>query len=172
MVTQKNTPWNNQTEYYGLSGDSKPSGVRNGDKFVEINTGKTFLYNETGAAWVEQPASGGGGGGGSSDFSTAVLSITNVGRTKAGYSTDSNQSAIIQIIENILLPRINTATEDGDYTIVLYKGHAYGCFICSEEVTTYSGDITLTQGQDGDEWICEVDITGDCSITLKGWEDN
>ena len=74
MVTQKNTPWNNQTEYYGLSGDSKPTGVRNGDKFVEINTGKTFLYNETGAAWVEQPASGGGGG--SSDTSIANVTIT------------------------------------------------------------------------------------------------
>ena len=78
MITTKYTPNAQQKEYYGLSTDTKPTEARNGDKFTEINTGKTFLYDETGEEWDEQPASGGGGGGGggSSDLSTATLTIT------------------------------------------------------------------------------------------------
>ena len=41
------------TTYTGLSTDSKPTGCRNGDGFIEIDTGKLYLYNEEGAAWVE-----------------------------------------------------------------------------------------------------------------------
>ena len=42
-----------RTEYFGLSTDSKPTNAHNGDKYTEINTGKTFLYDEAGAQWVE-----------------------------------------------------------------------------------------------------------------------
>ena len=40
---------------YGLSTDSKPVGeFIMGSVFVEVNTGKAFLYNEDAEAWVEQ----------------------------------------------------------------------------------------------------------------------
>ena len=41
----------------GTSNDIKPTGKLNGSKFVEIDTGKTFLYNEdaeSGSEWVDQ----------------------------------------------------------------------------------------------------------------------
>lgn len=39
---------------YGLSTDTKPTGYVMGSVFVEVDTGKAFLYNETADAWVEQ----------------------------------------------------------------------------------------------------------------------
>jgi len=37
-----------------LSTDSKPTtGIANGSVCIEMNTGKIFMYNETGSTWVE-----------------------------------------------------------------------------------------------------------------------
>lgn len=41
-------------EYAGLSTDEKPTaGVRNGSSFIEMDTGKVYLFNETAGEWVE-----------------------------------------------------------------------------------------------------------------------
>ena len=41
-------------EFYGTSLDSKPTtGILNGSTFVEVDTGKLFLFNETAGEWVE-----------------------------------------------------------------------------------------------------------------------
>ena len=38
----------------GLSTDTKPTeNIPNGSTFIEINTGKVYIFNEAGAAWVE-----------------------------------------------------------------------------------------------------------------------
>lgn len=40
---------------YGTSAETKPTaGIVMGSVFVEVDTGKAFLYNETADAWVEQ----------------------------------------------------------------------------------------------------------------------
>lgn len=45
-------------EYYGLSTDDKGTvQANNADKFYEIDTGKTYRYNETSGEWIEQPES-------------------------------------------------------------------------------------------------------------------
>lgn len=41
-------------EAFGLSTDTKPtSGIVTGSVFVEVNTGKAYLFNEDSSAWVE-----------------------------------------------------------------------------------------------------------------------
>ena len=41
-------------ELFGLSTDSKPTtGIVTGSVFVEVDTGKAYLFNETASAWVE-----------------------------------------------------------------------------------------------------------------------
>jgi hypothetical protein len=41
----------------GLSTDQKPtSGIVSGSYFVEVNTGKEFLFDETGGTWYEKPS--------------------------------------------------------------------------------------------------------------------
>ena len=46
-------------EYNGLSTDTKPTeGVRNGSVFLEMDTGKTYFYDEENSEWDEQVSSG------------------------------------------------------------------------------------------------------------------
>ena len=45
----------NYIEAAGLSTDSKPTAnICTGSVFIEVNTGKAYLFNETAGAWVEQ----------------------------------------------------------------------------------------------------------------------
>lgn len=39
--------------YVCLSTDTKPTGVPNGSRCLEMDTGKTFLYDEDGSTWRE-----------------------------------------------------------------------------------------------------------------------
>lgn len=38
----------------GLSGDTKPTTVKNGSGFYEINTGKYYMFDEENSTWREQ----------------------------------------------------------------------------------------------------------------------
>ena len=41
----------------GLSTDQKPTeGIVSGSYFVEVNTGKEYLFDETESTWYEKPA--------------------------------------------------------------------------------------------------------------------
>ena len=41
-------------DFRGLSTDSKPTeDVPNGSTFLEMDTGKVYVYNEAGGAWLE-----------------------------------------------------------------------------------------------------------------------
>lgn len=47
---------NRYAEYDGLSTDDKAAiEAYNADKFYEIDTGKTYRYNEASNKWIEQP---------------------------------------------------------------------------------------------------------------------
>lgn len=42
-------------EAYGTSTEDKPTtGIITGSCFIEVDTGKAFLFNEDATAWVEQ----------------------------------------------------------------------------------------------------------------------
>ncbi len=52
-----------------LSTDTKPTtGVINGSKLHEMDTGKDYYFDETNTTWREQPAASGGSGGGNDVF--------------------------------------------------------------------------------------------------------
>lgn len=40
-------------ELYGLSTDSKPTDEQNGTLFLEMNTGKVFVYDAQNTTWFE-----------------------------------------------------------------------------------------------------------------------
>lgn len=92
----------------GLSSDEKPTGIysgtviANGSNFIEINTGKTFMYDSTGEAWHEQ--AGGGSGGG---------------------ITAADVVAIVQLaVNNTPIPR-HVITEETTYELTAQWGHKY-----------------------------------------------
>lgn len=68
----------NGKEYWdlrGLSSDAKPtSGVPNGSKFEEIDTGNEYKLDADTGTWYLQPAAGGGGGGGGPGGGTGNVS--------------------------------------------------------------------------------------------------
>ena len=53
MITADKTK--DQATFYGLSTDSKPTGVAvaNGSVFLEMNTGKIYFYDAAGDQWLE-----------------------------------------------------------------------------------------------------------------------
>lgn len=61
----------------GLSQDDKPLGMKPGSIFMELDTGKTFIFD--GETWHEQP-SGGGSGGGGGGVTTLHINVTAVNR--------------------------------------------------------------------------------------------
>lgn len=48
-------------EMAGVEDDEKPvSGIMTGSRFIEVDTGKVYLFDEVSANWIEQSASGEG----------------------------------------------------------------------------------------------------------------
>ena len=44
-----------QVEIFGTSSETKPTnGIAFGSVFIEVDTGKAFLFNESTSLWVEQ----------------------------------------------------------------------------------------------------------------------
>lgn len=54
LVESKFVDGKKYVEIYGTSSESKPTdGIVTGSVFVEVNTGKVFLFNEDSSSWVE-----------------------------------------------------------------------------------------------------------------------
>lgn len=78
MITDRDSYFDNRKRrrLIGLSTDEKPTEeVGNGSIFTEIDTGKTYLFNEEGETWHEQPSGSGGGAG------ACAISMTDVSTT-------------------------------------------------------------------------------------------
>lgn len=102
----------------GLSSDEKPTGIysgtviANGSNFIEINTGKTFMYDAEGEEWNEQ--AGGGSGGG---------------------ITAADVVAIVQLaVDNVPIPR-HVITGETTYELEAQWGHKYVFDDTLEELT-------------------------------------
>ena len=128
--------------------------IRNGSKFIEIDTGKTYLYDEENAHWIEQGSSGGSGGGGSSDFSTATVTV----ELNEGVDVWIRFPVITD--DGIMVNMINQSTLSETYTVPLYNGK-----------TTYYDDdydyITITGNASKSNDDENITITGDCTISYN-----
>ena len=78
------------------STDTKPTAnLVNGSKLTEVDTGKTFLYDEGGSEWVEYSAGGGGGGGVCVTFTNLMpVSETEFTATASMTSTEIQTAAL------------------------------------------------------------------------------
>ena len=157
---------NNKAKYYGdnkvlidaacLKTDTKPTtGIANGSKCIEMDTGKTFMFNEEDSEWEELPSSGGGGGG-SSDFTMVTMTMVDeadIGAEMYGAFVDNNPQYTMQSYGL-------SYTESADHTLVMYKGQAE---VAIKDGALYdiacTGDATV----DGSGTIT---VTGDCTVTI------
>ena len=82
MVTLLDAWTNGQKQFVGLSTDEKPTiDIRNGDLFIEMDTGTWYLYGADDACWRSLIDGSSSGGGGSTDnkVGTAVVGTAKVG---------------------------------------------------------------------------------------------
>lgn len=101
---------------------------------------------------IAKKLSSSGGGGGSSDFSTAEVTI----------NIQGTEYPLIAIVDDVI--KEMTVTENGTYTVPLYKGVVIQP-LPPENLSgppTFTGDIELSIEDFG------VKVTGDGSITLVG----
>lgn len=78
MSGEYNVTGTNNVVIYGLSTDTKPVGgvITNGSAFIEMDTSKTYLYDQENGQWLEW---GNGGSGGVAVVGTAVVGTAVVG---------------------------------------------------------------------------------------------
>lgn len=89
------------------STDTKPTAnLVNGSKLTEVDTGKTFLYDEADTEWVEYSAGGGGGG---------VVPVTFTNITPSSQTTFSATASMTgaEILNAILEGKSVNAVIDG-----------------------------------------------------------
>lgn len=56
-MTTKESSFERPINIFGLSTDEKPTDVLNGSRYIEMDTGKVYLYDAEGAEWLEWGAS-------------------------------------------------------------------------------------------------------------------
>lgn len=67
--------------FAGLSADEKPvtsysgTAISNGSVFIEIDTGKSYMYDAEGEEWNEQAGGGSGGGSGSGVTAAEIIQL-------------------------------------------------------------------------------------------------
>lgn len=98
------------------------------------------------------------GGGGSSDLEIATMTIIN---TQEGDVSVTIAHTMEEPFIGSVPDRINYyGASTNSINVILYKGNAYG-FVDCEEVVSVEGDVEV---EDGD-----LVVTGDCTITVKGY---
>ena len=185
---------NNKAKYFGdnkvlieaacLKTDTKPTtGIANGSKCIEMDTGKTYMFNEEDSEWEELPSSGGGGGGdGYLGLHTATVNVTFDTSSISGDVTefegaqlilldseneatvmdlwyDSNAIPVAELgsVTQMLIPVKDgyITTIPPDYLTYLANGNG----VIATEITVVSGAATRRE--------YDVAITGDCSLNIK-----
>ena len=113
-------------------------------------------------------AGGGGGGGGDTPFSFARTTITSVGTPGANSGTYCYMDELEYIAE-----LNDVMVSPYPLNVILVNGSAPGTFFTTEPITTYSGNITLGEPVEDEpgSYATDFTITGDCSVTLVGWQD-
>lgn len=107
---------NLHTVGYCMKADTKPTtGVQNGDKILEMDTGKVFIFDEEGAAWYEQPSSGGGGGG--LPENAFIVTITDAGE---GLTCDKTYEEMSAAYSDGKIPYLKYVDSEGEYPVIEY----------------------------------------------------
>lgn len=74
-------------KYIGLSTDDKPQeisaniGMKNGSRFLEIDTGDKYYYDADSSQWLKQPSGSGSGGGGITLLATKEYDVSTTSAT-------------------------------------------------------------------------------------------
>ena len=165
-------------DFAGMSTDTKPTGnFITGSRFVEVDTGIPYLYDEESNTWMIQGSGNGKtlitgatvtlGAGLKYDGTEKTKSVTSVvlGTTTLTANTD------YEVIDN-------KATEIGTYTLyIVGKGNYTG--VIPKEWTIAKGDGSVTASPDslsltegGEDGASTLTVTGNGEITVESSADD
>lgn len=115
----------------------------NGSEFLEMDTGKKFLFSVADVAWYEQPSSGGSGGGG-----TMVVHFT--GNPTDGITADKTFAEVFSALQNV------------NYVVAMAGSHIYHLFnkaeisIAFSRVTVSNSEVTQEVIMIFDNNVCDM----------------
>lgn len=160
-------------DFAGMSTDTKPTGkFITGSRFVEVDTGIPYLYDEESNVWIAQGSGNGKtlitgatvtlGAGLKYDGTEKTKSVTSVvlGTTTLTANTD------YEVIDN-------KATEIGDYVLhIVGKGNYTGVIAKDWSIAKGDGSVSaspdslsLTEG--GEDGTSTLTVTGDGEISVE-----
>lgn len=159
--------------FAGDSSDSKPiTGIVTGSTFLEVDTGKEYLYDEAAVEWV---ATGSGNGRTSIAGATvtlgSALSYTGEELTQTVSSVKLGATTLVADTDYKVIN--NKATEMGDYTLTVvgigsYTGHEDKAFTVGKGTGAVSASpSSLTLTAEGDNGTSALTVTGDGEITVE-----
>ena len=134
----------------GLSTDEKPIG-QNGWMFIEMDSGKFYLFSEETSEWIEF---GGSGGGGGSNIAMVTITDETGGTPFTLYVPNKYQGEVYEDITN-------TDIDGSAQEIILTNGSATLSYN-SGATLSFSVSGSITNNGDG-----TLTITGDGSITIS-----
>ena len=109
-------------EYYGLSTDTKPTGVNvvNGSTFIEMDTSTKYIYDAGNKEWHVVKGGSGGGGVPSGDngdnlkYGDPTLNWANVGHADRMVITDENETSDVVGVGEAGLMTVRDDNDDED----------------------------------------------------------
>ena len=166
------------SEMFGLSSDDKPvDGLITGSKFLEVDTGIEYRYDEESATWTPQNS-----GNGKTNIVGATVTLGSALKYDGTEKTKSVSSVKIgatTLTENTdYVVKDNKGTEVGDYILHIVGIGSYTGII-AEEWSIGKGDGSVTASPDslsltaeGDNGTSTLSVTGDGEISVESSDDD
>ena len=160
-------------KFYGNSGDTKPTtGLVTGSKFVEVDTGIEYLFDEFSCSWIAQNT-----GNGKTSVAGATVTLGSAvsydGTEKTQGISSVKIGASTLTVDTDYTVEGNKATEPGTYTMRIKGVGDYVGYIDKEwtlakgtgSVTASPDSLELTEG--GDNGTSALTVTGDGEISVS-----
>ena len=161
------------SEMFGLSSDDKPvDGLITGSKFIEVDTGIIYLFDEESATWT--PSNAGNGKTnivGATVVLGAAVKYDGTEKTKSVFSVKIGSTTLTENTDYIV--KDNTGIEVGDYTLHIVGIGSYTGIIAEEwSIAKGEGSVTaspdsLSLTAEGDDGTSTLTVTGDGPISVS-----
>ena len=160
-------------DFAGMSSDTKPTGnFITGSRFIEVDTGVVFLYDETSQSWFSQ-----GSGNGKTLITGATVTLGSAVKYDGTEKTKSVSSVVLgetTLTENTdYIVKDNKGTEVGNYVLHIVGIGSYTGAI-SEDWSIAKGDGSVSASPDslsltaeGDDGTSTLTVTGDGPISVS-----
>ena len=166
------------SEMFGLSSDIKPEdGLITGSKYIEVDTGIEYRFDEESRSWTPQNS-----GNGKTSIKGATVTLGSdltydgTQKTKSVSSVKIGSTTLTENTDYIV--KDNQAVEPGSYTLhIIGIGSYTGVLAEAWTIGKASGSVaaspdTLSLNPEGDDGTSTLSVTGDGGITVESSDED